>query len=132
MPEPHRNLVTIRETIGAFNRGDLARMEQLVHPDIVYRVSGKSPVAGEYRGLGAFVGLLDKVRQLSGGSLHLEVQDALADDRTVMLMARITARRKGKTLDQEQAYWYRFGPDGRLLAGHTIPIDLYAFDAFWA
>jgi ketosteroid isomerase-like protein len=131
MSEPHRNLVTVREAIGAFNRTDLARMEQLVHPDVVYRISGKSLVAGEHRGIGAFVSLLEKVKHLSGGSVHLEVQDALADDRTVMLMTRITARREGKTLEQEQAYWYRFGPDGRIIEGRTIPIDLYAFDAFW-
>jgi ketosteroid isomerase-like protein len=131
MSEPHRNLVTVREAIGAFNRTDLARMEQLVHPDIVYRISGKSLVAGEHRGIGAFVSLLEKVKRLSGGSVHLEVQDALADDRTVMLMTKITARREGKTLEQEQAYWYRFGPDGRIIEGRTIPIDLYAFDAFW-
>lgn len=49
-----------------------------------------------------------------------------------MLMTRITARREGKTLDQDQVYWYRFGPDGRLVEGRNIPIDLYAFDAFWA
>ena len=132
MSEPHRHLVTMRETIAAFNRGDLARVGELVHPDIVYRIAGKSPVAGEHRGIGAFIELLEQVKRRSGGSVQLEVQDALADDRTVMLMSRITARREGRTLDQAQAYWYRFGPDGRIVEGRTIPIDLYAFDAFWA
>jgi hypothetical protein len=49
-----------------------------------------------------------------------------------MLMTRISARREGRTLDQPQAYRYRFAADGRIIEGRTIPIDLYAFDAFWA
>ena len=43
--EPHPNIARYRRVIQAFNTNDLATVMELVHPDMVYRVAGRSPIA---------------------------------------------------------------------------------------
>ena len=100
--------------------------------NIVYRIAGKSPIAGEYHGIEQFTKALQLVNDLSGGTIAFEPQFVLADDRTVMAYGRATAKRDGKTLDIDHAYLYRLDEEGEIIEGRTIPADLYAFDDFWS
>ena len=131
MAEEHPNLLRYMDAIRAFNGNDLGAVGRYFSENIVYRIPGRSPIAGEYHGIEEFARALKLVKELSGGTIKFEPQIALANDQAVMVYGHATAQREGKTLDIEHAYLYRFNEEGKVVEGRTIPVDLYAFDEFW-
>jgi len=132
MAKQHPNFLRYMYTIRAFNENDLDKADRYCDENIVYRIAGRSPIAGEYRGIEQFDKALKLVKELSGGTIKFEPQVVLADDQAVMVYGHATAQRNGKTLDIDHAYLYRFNKEGRIFEGRTIPVDLYAFDEFWS
>lgn len=131
MPQPRSKVRSYTRGIQALNENDLAAAREIFAENMVYRVPGKSPIAGEYRGISEFKDLLKRVRELSGGTVAFEPRVVLTDANSVMMYGRSTAKREGKRLELEQAYVYLFDDDGKVVEGRTIPTDLYAFDEFW-
>jgi len=132
MAEQHPNVIRYMRGIQAFNENDLDTVKEIFSEDIVYRIAGRSPIAGEYRGLDEFGEALRRVKELSGGTIAFEPEVVLADDKSLVVYGRATAEREGKRLDIDHAYLYRFGDHGKVIEGRTIPVDLYAFDEFWS
>jgi ketosteroid isomerase-like protein len=132
MAEQHPNIIRYMHTIRAFNDNDLDAASEYCSENIVYKIAGRSPIAGEYRGIEQFDQALKRVKDLSGGTIRFEPQVILADDQAVMVYGHATAQREGKTLDIDHAYLYRFDKEGKIIEGRTIPVDLYAFDEFWS
>jgi ketosteroid isomerase-like protein len=132
MAEQHPNILRYMHTIKAFNDNDLNAASEYCSEDIVYRIVGRSPIAGEYRGIEQFDNALKLVKELSGETIKFEPQVVLADNQAVMVYGHATAQREGKTLNTDHAYLYRFNNGGKIIEGRTIPVDLYAFDEFWS
>ena len=61
----------------------------------------------------------------------LPIGSVLADDRFLFVYGRISAERNGKRLDSPHCVVFEFEA-GKIVAGRTVPVDLYAFDAFWS
>jgi len=40
--------------------------------------------------------------------------------------------RNGRTFETFHVYYYRFDQAGRLIEGHTIPVDQHLADQFWS
>lgn len=131
MSSPHPNVTRLLAGMAAFNANDIEAVKATFHPDLVYRVMGRSALAGEYRGLEAYGRVVQLVRELSGGTALLAPEITLADDQTVMIVARQTAQRQGKEYAGRNVYFFRFNAAGQCIEGNTIPVDQYAFDAFW-
>ena len=117
--------------IKAFKENDLATAREIFADGFIYRVPGKSPIAGEHRGIEAFGELLRRVKELSEGTVEFEPSLVLTNATSVVMYGRSTAKRGGKSLDLEQVYLYHFDDNGKVIEGRTIPTDLYAFDEFW-
>jgi len=115
----------------AFNENDIEAIDQHVHEDIVYRVSGRGPISGTYEGRQDFMQIVRRVKELTDGTIALKPIITLADDEHVFVLARATGERGQRSLDIEHCYLYRF-KDGQLVEGRTMPIDLYEFDEFWS
>jgi ketosteroid isomerase-like protein len=131
MTELHPNVTTYLQAIDAFNRDDLAAVHDHVHSDVVYRIPGRSPVAGEFRGIDGFAEILRRLRERSGGTIALEPLTVLADDHNLIARCRVTADRAGKRLDTENCYAFRF-VDGKLAEGTVFVSDPQHVDAFWS
>src|SRR4051812_44158014 len=129
-PSAHPNVVAYRRMIAAFNANDLGAVEALVDPNLEYTLPGKSPLACWTRGVGAHLQMLKTARELSGGTLRLEPRAVAADGDYLVVWGRITAEREGKRLNSDHCVMYRFS-QGKIVEGRTVPVDLYAFDAFW-
>lgn len=129
--EPHPNVVTYLEAIEAFNRDDLAAVQDHVRADVVYRIPGDSIIAGEYQGIDGFAHILRLLRTESDGTLELTPVAVLADDENLIARARATARRGTKTLDTENVYAFRF-VGGKLADGQVFLSDPAQVEAFWA
>jgi len=114
----------------AFDKNDLEAIGRMVSEDIVYRVSGRGPLSGIYKGRLMFIKALEKAKELSGGTITVDPFVTLADNEYVFVFGRATGRRSEKVLDIEHCYLYRFS-NGQLVEGRTMPVDLYEFDEFW-
>jgi hypothetical protein len=126
----HPNVARYTRMMEAFNAGDLSTISELVAPTVEYIVPGRSPIAGHAHGLAALLELLGRAKERSGGSLRLDLRSVLADDEHLFAYGRVSAVRNGKKLDSDHCVVFRFA-DGKIVEGRTIPVDLYAFDAFW-
>lgn len=124
------NVTLLMQAWEAFNKNDLETANKIVSEDIIYKVSGRGPVSRIYEGRLMFRKLIEKVKELSGGTVTIKPLVTLADDEYVFVLARVTGRRGEKVLDIEHCYLYRFS-NGQLVEGRTMPVDLYEFDEFW-
>jgi ketosteroid isomerase-like protein len=134
MPEPgheHPNVARYRRMMAAFNDNDLTTVAELVAPDVDYVVPGRSPIAGRTHDIAGLLDMLHRSKDLSGGTLKLDLRAVVADAEYLFVYGRICAQRQGKTLDSDHCVVFRFA-GGKIVAGRTVPVDLYEFDDFWA
>jgi len=127
----HPNVTRYRRMMAAFNTGDLSTIGELVAPDVDYVVPGRSPLAGHTHDIAGLIEMLRRGKDLSGGSLQLELRSVVADAEYLFVYGRVRAERPGKRLDTEHCVVFRF-ESGKIVAGRTVPVDLYEFDAFWS
>ncbi len=127
----HPNVAAYFRLIDAFNRNDLETVAAVLDPDIVYTIPGRSPVAAHTRGIPAHLEALRRTRERSGNTLRLEPRTVVAKDDRVFVFGRISATRNGVQFESEHYVVFRFA-NGRIVEGITLPVDQYAFDAFWA
>ena len=105
-------------------------MRQLFAEDIVFRIPGKSPIAGEYRGRDAVFGYLGKVMDRSGETFRLEVHDIIANaEHAVGLTVHHGTHGSRQTTFRSVHVWHV--SDGRLTELWEYP-EQPAFDEFWA
>jgi ketosteroid isomerase-like protein len=115
-----------------FSRGDLDTLQsQFFAEGIVWHVPGKNPLGGEYAGIGQVRDYLSRASQLSGGTVDIELQDVLANDRHAVALFRSRAERKGRQLDTFDAVIFRV-EDGKLAEAWHRSEDPYASDVFWS
>jgi uncharacterized protein len=123
---------TVRRGYDAFGKGDMDTLRSIVTPDVVQSVPGKSPIAGEHKGVDNVLGYYGRLFELSGGTLkaQLESTTAKGDDK-VDAVHRLSAQRGGKSYDEEETLHFTFagGKISRLDEEHP---DLAKFDSFWA
>ena len=93
--EQHPNVLRYIRVIRAFNENDLNTVKETCSENVVYRIAGRSPIAGEYRGIEQFGNALQLAKQLSGGTIAFKPKVILADDKHVMVYGRATANVNG-------------------------------------
>lgn len=128
--DEHPNITRYYDMINAFNRGDLKAASAFLDPTVVYTLPGRSPLACCTHGVAAHIEVLRRARERSGGTLRLEPRAVAAAGDYVFVYGRITATRAGKRLDSDHCVVFRYS-NGRVVEGRTVPVDQYAFDAFW-
>jgi ketosteroid isomerase-like protein len=127
----HPNVASYFRLIDAFNRNDLETVGAVLDPDIVYTIPGRSPIATHTRGVAAHLEALRRSRERSGNTLKLEPKTVVAGGDRVFVFGRISATRNGVHFESDHYVVFRFA-NGRIVEGITLPVDQYAFDAFWA
>lgn len=130
-PPPNDNVERTREAFEAFLRRDGIVVGRLIDDDTVWRVPGESLMAGEYRGRQEIFEFLRQTGRLTGGSYRADLRWVVGGDDVVAALYRATGRREGRQLDIDQllVFRYRGGVWAEVLA---VPVDLEAFEAFWA
>lgn len=130
MAHPNEDLV--RAGFEAFSRGDLDTLESQFFADgIVWHVPGRNPLGGEYTGIGQVRDYLSRAFQLADGTVDMELQDVLANDRHAVALFRSRAGRKGRQLDTFDAVIFKVA-DGKFAEAWHRSGDPYAADAFWS
>src|SRR3954467_15123475 len=84
---------------GPFGRRDPGALGALFSDDVVWRVGGANPMAGEYAGRRAVLRFLASTARLTGGTYRSEPVYALADEEHVVMVYRARGEREGRTID---------------------------------
>src|SRR5262245_47225846 len=123
----HPNAARVRALFAAFERADLATIQASIPADAVWHFPGRTgQLAGVHRGRDAVLQFLMRAAQLTGGTIHLELEDVLANDSQAVALFRGRATREGRRLDNPTCLRMRI-EDGQI--GEVW--DLFAVDAFW-
>lgn len=121
----------VRHWYEAWARGDIDEAAELLAPQVVWHVPGRSPVGGEYKGREAVAEALQTFRERTGGTFHSELIDLLSSASTVIALVRNTGRRGDRLLDSRQAFQFDVA-GGRIAEIWIYVDDLHAVDAFWS
>jgi uncharacterized protein len=127
----HPNLQRIRAGYEAFDKGDLAALDELWQPDIRWHEPGTGPLAGTYEGRDAVLGLFAQTMELTGGSFRVELLQACADDEYGVALVRTTAHRGDRHLSLLNTHVMRI-VDGRTAEFWEASTDPAAMDAFFS
>lgn len=92
----HPNEDVIRGYVGAFARGDLEAARSYLADDIVYHVSGRHSLAGDYRGPDEAIAFFRRRSERTGGTFRIEPHDLLAGERHGVALSQAHAERDGK------------------------------------
>ena len=71
--------------------GDRSTLESLFADDLIYRFPGRSSFAANYQGRDSVLGYLDRLRELTDGSLEVEILDVMTSDTRATGFVRATA-----------------------------------------
>jgi hypothetical protein len=102
----HPNEELIRRGYEAFANGDIQTLSELFDDDIVWCARGDTPLAGDYRGQEAVFGLFGRLTQLTGGTFTLQIEDVVANDERVAVMATSHATIEGLGVMDRQCAVY--------------------------
>jgi ketosteroid isomerase-like protein len=127
----HPNLELMRRGYAAYTSGDLETIDGLFADDIVWHVSGRSPISGDYTGKEQVFGFFGKLQELSGGTSKVEVHDLLADDDHGVAIVTQSASRDGRTYEGRVTHVLHLR-DGKVTEFWDAYVDQYASDEFWA
>jgi len=121
----------IRKGYEAFGAGDLATLETLFAPDVVWHEPGQSPISGTYKGWPELQGLFVAYAERSGGTFAAELLDTMGNDTHAISIARVRGSRNSVQLDQGDHLLCHV-VDGRIVEARVLYHDQHAVDAFWA
>ena len=77
------------------------------------------------------LGLFGKLFQLTDGTFQVEVHDVLASEEHAVVLARVRARRAGKTIEHGQYSHVCHFQDGKLSEAWIVDVDPYELDDFF-
>jgi ketosteroid isomerase-like protein len=125
------DIARLRKGYEAFAAGDLDTIRGLFDDNIVWHVGGRSPLAGDYKGMDEVFGFFAKLAELAGGTFKVELHDVLSNGTHSIALAKNTAQRDGKSLDDDNVAVYHVS-DGKVTEAWFHPGDAYAVDKFWS
>jgi len=128
--DEHPNVERLRRGYDAFSRGDMAALEDLFDEKVMWHVSGRSQVAGDYEGRDAVFGFFGRLMELTGGSMKLEVHDVFANDAHGVVLTMTSASREGKSLNENAVHVYHLR-DGKVTEFWSATTDQYSGDEFF-
>jgi ketosteroid isomerase-like protein len=128
----HPNEELARRGYAAFATGDMATLDELFADDIVWHVSGRSPMSGDFEGKEAVLAYFGRLAQETGGNFRIEIHDMLANDEHVVALTTANAERQGKSLENAKGVQIFHVRDGKLTESWFHSGDQYGDDEFFS
>ena len=125
------NAAIIRQAYADFARGDIPAVFAAFDAAISWHVPGHSPLSGDYTGhqqVGAF---FQRTMELSGGAFGIDIQNVLADDDLVVVLATVNAQRGGVSASFSEVHIWRVR-DGKAFEFREYQGDEQREDRFWS
>ena len=127
------NIDNTRKGYKAFAEGDLATMTELIAPDCVWHVGGRSQLAGDYTGHDEIFGYFGKLMELTDGTFAVKLEDVGELEGTGMVVSLVTTSgtRNGQTISTRMMELGRSNDAGQIAECWWFPEDAYAGDEFF-
>jgi len=109
--------------------GDRSTLESLFADDLIYRFPGRSSFAANYQGRDSVLGYLDRLRELTDGSLEVEILDVMTSDTRATGFVRATAS-QGDAKFSWQLVAVIVSRDGKITEISLFYDDQYGVDEF--
>lgn len=119
----------LREAFASFDRGDLAALQANIAVNAIWTNTGRSAIAGDYRGWDEIVGMLGTLMELSGGTFKTQVVSILANDTSAAAIYDATATVNGVTATNRFVLIDEYDADGRVCKTTTIAFDQATADS---
>jgi ketosteroid isomerase-like protein len=132
--QQHPNAALVRTFFDALVAGETERALGCYAEDGVYRVSGNNLVSGNYRGRAAILSHHIKLRELTGGTMRLTMDDLIAEQGHAVLFWHVTAERAGsaKRLDANGIMAFKVDDQGSFSESWFLYNDRRAYDDFFS
>jgi ketosteroid isomerase-like protein len=124
----HPNATAYRQAAAAFRANDLAAIEKLVDPDVVWHVPGTHPFAGDLRGRAALINFLS---QLGSVGFWLREHDVFGNDAHVCALSEMGATRPDFSAGTRVVSIFHFR-DGRQVERWFYPDDMNAWNSIFS
>ena len=127
------NIDNTRKGYKAFAEGDLAALTELIAPDCVWHVGGRSQLAGDYTGHDEIFGYFGKLMEVTDGTFSVTLEDLAELETTGMVVCLVTATgtRNGQTLTSRMIELGRSNDAGQIAEAWWFSEDQYAGDEFF-
>jgi ketosteroid isomerase-like protein len=103
-----------------------------MHPEFVCHTPGRSQIAGDFVGAAGMQAHVQQMQALTGQTFRPKHQDVfMTSGDWGSVPVQLYAEREGRVLQQRAFGIWRF-QDGLLIEHWEMPVDMPAFDAFWA
>lgn len=127
----HPNVAVIDRMTQAITENDRETLSRIFTDDMVFHGRGPIPFAGDHHGVDGLLAALGTVFELTDGDVKLEQLFCLADDEWGAEWEHAVFGRKGRTLEMNDSFVYRFD-DGRIREMWFIAAGPAEAASFWA
>jgi len=127
------NIDNTRKGYKAFAEGDLTTLTELIAPDCVWHVGGRSQLAGDYTGHDQILGYFGKLMELTDGTFSVKLEDVGELESTGMVACLVTSTgtRNGQSITTRMMELGRSNDAGQIAECWWFPEDQYAGDEFF-
>jgi uncharacterized protein len=122
----------VRSGYEAFNKADIAALNEIFHDDSSWHTPGTSSIGGYRKGKEAVFTQFGRYGGETNGTFKATLKTvALCEDGRVVGIHNNSAERNGKKLDTDCCIVFEV-KDGQIISGKEYFFDLNAWDEFWS
>ncbi|ANS62430.1 hypothetical protein SLINC_0206 [Streptomyces lincolnensis] len=126
-----KNVDIAREYFQAVQKGDLAKVGELLDEDIVWYQPGANQFSGERKGRDAVFAMLGGMMEASQGSFAIDTINALMGNGDMVAASiHFAGQREGASMSMDGVDVLRL-KDGKIVEMWLFSSDQQAEDAFW-
>jgi ketosteroid isomerase-like protein len=126
-----RNLELVRAGYDDFGRGDLAAVEELFDPEVVWHAQRLGALSGDHKGWPELLRFFGDTMELTRGTFRVTVTDGYSSPGGVAVMVRSQAERDGRVLDDRQMHVFTLSGD-RVVEVWQFVGDGARVNEFWS
>ena len=128
----HPNVARLEKFLDAYAAMDGPAIRDCLADDAVWHVGGTHRLSGDYRGAASILDYFETVSNETGGTLHLEPLELIANQERGAAFLRVVGDRGGHHLDVTMAEAFQFDDDGRISEFWAHATDQDSIDRFWS
>jgi len=127
----HRNAQLVRNFYHARAHNQMGAVRAMLADDVVWHEFGNKPgFTGELRGAESVMRMIEKAQSMTGGTLHLEIEDLLANDARAVAIVRWSSEIGDKELSGREVGIYEVRD--RCIANVRFFVDdVASVEQFW-
>ena len=121
----------LRSGYAAFASGDLATIERMFHPGVIWHAQRLGQLGGDHIGWPAVADFFGRSMQLMRGTFHIDVIEVLTNATGGAVVVQSMGERDSKRLNDRQVHLFHV-ENGQVTEIWQFVGDGHAAEAFWS